>query len=175
MHERLKLTTWLKKTDTGNHVHWIILCLISHKLTDNIKNSVVCRENSVNFNVTTSIITKTLKPRQQFSPSLSEHCVCYSLNSISNASSELDKIIYRCLKHLTFDVSPRRKNLTGLNIDRRVTKVSTNDRYYIYNTGLKSCHCQSKMAAKNPRWLPRNLVFLIKEAKLVQMIVCYHI
>ena len=46
-----------------------------------------------------------------------------------------------------------------LNIDRRITKPSTNDRYRVYNTGLKSRHCQSKMAAKNPRWLPRYFGF----------------
>ena len=52
--------------------------------------------------------------------------------------------LYTCF---SFILSPR------LNIDHRVTKVSTNDHYYIYNTGLKSRYCQSNMAATNPKWL----------------------
>ena len=40
------------------------------------------------------------------------------------------------------------------------TKISTNDFYHIIqSTGLSSTHSQSKMAAKNPRWPPRTLVF----------------
>ena len=52
--------------------------------------------------------------------------------------------LYACF---SFRLPPR------LNINRRITKISTNDRYHEYNTGLKIPHCQSKMAAKNPRWL----------------------
>ena len=50
--------------------------------------------------------------------------------------------------------------LQRVNIDRRITKIGTNDRYHQWNTGLKSPYCQSKMAAKNPSWQTRNLVFL---------------
>ena len=28
------------------------------------------------------------------------------------------------------------------DIDRRITKIGTNDRYHVYSTGLKSIHCQ---------------------------------
>ena len=38
------------------------------------------------------------------------------------------------------------------------TKIGTNDRYHNKSTGLKSTQCQSKMAAKNPRWPPRSSV-----------------
>ena len=48
--------------------------------------------------------------------------------------------------NFSFKLSPR------LNIDRRITKIGTNDYYHELNTGLKVPHCQSKMAAKNPRW-----------------------
>ena len=58
--------------------------------------------------------------------------------------------LYACF---SFRLSPR------LNIDRRITKIGTNDRYHVESTGLKSTHCQSKMADKNPRWQPRNSVF----------------
>ena len=40
------------------------------------------------------------------------------------------------------------------------TKIGTHDCYHIKSTGLSSTHCQSKMAAKDPRWPPQNLVFL---------------
>ena len=38
-------------------------------------------------------------------------------------------------------------------------KIGPHDRYHVNSTGLNSTHCQSKMAAKNPRWPPRNSVF----------------
>jgi len=40
----------------------------------------------------------------------------------------------------------------------KITKNGTIDCYHIKSTGLSSTHCQFKMAAKNPRWPPRNLV-----------------
>ena len=39
------------------------------------------------------------------------------------------------------------------------TKIGTNDRYHVQNTGLKSNKCRSKMAAMNPRWPPQNYFF----------------
>ena len=54
-----------------------------------------------------------------------------------------------------------------LNIDRRIIKIGTNDLYHEYNTGLKITHCQSKMAAKNPRWPPRNFFFTFQHQTAV--------
>ena len=53
----------------------------------------------------------------------------------------------------SYRLSPR------LIIDRRITKFGTNNPNHVYNTGLKSCNCKSKMATKNPRWPPRNSFF----------------
>ena len=45
--------------------------------------------------------------------------------------------------NFSFRLSPR------LNIDRRTTKIGTNDHYHELDKGIKIPHCQSKMAAKN--------------------------
>ena len=46
--------------------------------------------------------------------------------------------LYVCF---SFRLSPR------LNIDRRITKIGTNDWYHKWRTGLKIPYCQFKMAA----------------------------
>ena len=69
---------------------------------------------------------------------------------ISQVRCEHYFFLFACF---SFRLSPR------LNIDNRITKIGINDRYYVQSTGLKITHCQSKMAAKNPRWPPRNSVF----------------
>ena len=55
--------------------------------------------------------------------------------------------LYACFP---FRLSPR------LNIDRRITKIGTNDHYHEQYRGLKIPRCQSEMAAKNLRRPPKN-------------------
>ena len=51
-----------------------------------------------------------------------------------------------------FRLSPR------LDIDRRITKIGTNDRYHVDSTVLKTPHCKIKMAANITRWPPQSSV-----------------
>ena len=57
-------------------------------------------------------------------------------------------------------ISAKKKKLVDCSLCAKNTKISTNDRYHVQSTGLKSIDCQSKMAAKIPRWSPRNSFFL---------------